>query len=139
MINFIHFSRFKNKLTLDSEYAVVGSVVDYCIGDNLHYSTGRYPKMSERSQEERVIIASLDNHKMLSLHLDFDTRKSKMSSHKLQIQNEARVFVRLLGLQSITCTAKEARETVERIHQQNLSTSSSYENILIYIPVSSLS
>jgi len=138
MIHFIHFSKFKDKLMLNSEYAVVGNTVDYCIGDNSNYSTGRYPKMSERSQEERVIIASLDNHCMLSHHLDFDTRKSEMSSHKIQIQGEARVFVRLLGLRSITCKAKEVRNAVERIHQENLSTSSSYGNIIIYIPVGSL-
>ena len=138
MINFIHFSKFKVKLMFDSEYAVVGNIVDYCMGDNPHYSAGRYPKMSERSQEDRVIVASLDNHRMLSLHLDFDARKSEMSSHKIQIKDEARVFVRLLGLQFIACKAKEARDAVERIHQENLSTSPSYANILIYIPVGSL-
>jgi uncharacterized protein affecting Mg2+/Co2+ transport len=75
---------------------------------------------------------------MLSRHLDFDTRKSEMFSHKIQIQNEARVFVRLLGQQFIICKAKEARDAVERMHQENLSTSLSYANISIYIPVGSL-
>jgi hypothetical protein len=75
---------------------------------------------------------------MLSPHLNFDASKSEMFSHNIQIKDEARIFVRLLGDKSITCKAKEAREVVERIHRENLSTSPSYANILIYIPVGSL-
>ncbi len=138
MIDFIHFSEFKDKFMFDHEYAVVDNTTAYCMGDNPHYSSGMYPKMSERPQKDRVIIASLENHRMLSQHLDFDARKSKMFSHKIQIEDEVRVFVRLFGQKSITCKAKEARDTVERIHQENLSTSPSYANIVIYIPVGSL-
>jgi hypothetical protein len=139
MISFIHFSNSKVKLMLDSEYAVVGNRLDYCMGDNPHYSTDRYPKMSERAEEDRVIVASLYNHPMLSLHLNFDAKKSEMSSHKFQIKDDARVFVHLFGERSITCSAREAREAVERLHQENLSTSPSYANIIIYIPIGSFS
>ena len=138
MINFIHFSNSKVKFMFDSEYAVVGNRLDYCMGDNPHYSTGRYPKMSERAEEDRVIVASLSNHPMLSLHLNFDAKKSEMTSHKFQIRDDARVFVHLFGERSITCSAREAREAVERLHQENLSTSPSYANIIIYIPIGSL-
>jgi hypothetical protein len=138
MTDFIHFSNSKAKLMLDLEYAVIENTTAYCIGDNPHCSSDRNPKMSERTQEERVIIASLDNHPMLSQHLNGDARNSEMFSHRIQIKDEARVFVRLLGETSITCKAKEARGVVERIHQENLSTSPSYANILIYIPIGSL-
>jgi hypothetical protein len=138
MTDFIHFSKSKDEFVLDSEYAVIENTTAYCIGDNPHCSSDRNPKMSERTQEERVIIASLDNHPMLSQRLNGDARNSEMFSHKIRIKDEARVFVRLLGETSITCKAKEARDVVERIHQENLSTSPSYANILIYIPVASL-
>ena len=72
MVDFIHFSNFKDKLMLDPEYAVVENTTAYCMGDHPHYSSNMYPKMSERPQEDRVIIASLENHCMLSQHLDLE-------------------------------------------------------------------
>jgi hypothetical protein len=139
MINFTHFSKSKAKFMLDAEYAVVGNILDYCMGDNPNYSTGRYPKMSERAEKDRVIVASLSDHAMLSQHLNFDAKKVEMSSHKFQIRDDAQVFVHLFGERSIICSAREAKNAVERLHQENLSTSPSYANILIYIPIGSFS